>query len=96
MRVRGIVTAGLLAIAPLHGGEHHEFRTDEVVIWSEPKAGSLQVGIGHLGDGFVSDRSEAHERFRCDAYESTLWHHGSNATTGAVGWVPACDLDLPD
>ncbi|MEU1388975.1 MULTISPECIES: hypothetical protein [unclassified Nonomuraea] len=103
MLARGAVAAGLLAVVTVGGAGpaqaryRYDFRSREVVIWSEPKGGAAQVGVGRPGQGFDSDRSEEHELFRCDdAFDSTLWHHGTDATTGVVGWVPACHLDDPD
>jgi hypothetical protein len=70
----------------------YDFAAPEVVIWSEPRAGARPHGLGRPGEGFASNREEEHEPYRCGPYETTLWHHGHNATTGVIGWVPACDL----
>lgn len=70
----------------------YDFGAQGVIIWSEPRGGSGRNGLGFAGQGFESDRSEEHGLYRCDNFESTLWHHGRNATTGVVGWVPACNL----
>lgn len=94
-----LVGAGLLAAlaGPAEARFRYDFRSPEVVLWSEPRNGADPVGVGRPGDGFDSDRSEEHESYRCDAlFDSTLWHHGTDATTGTVGWVPACYLDDPD
>ncbi|GGT36545.1 hypothetical protein ACFFV7_28470 [Nonomuraea spiralis] len=100
---RGAVAAGLLAALTMGGAGpaearyRYDFRSPEVAIWSEPKGGAAQVGVGRPGDGFDSDYSEEHERYQCDdLYDSTLWHHGTDAATGVVGWVPACHVDDPD
>ncbi|NUP00509.1 MAG: hypothetical protein HOV96_04630 [Nonomuraea sp.] len=88
----------LAALAGLAAARYrYDFRSPEVVIWSEPRNGATPAGTGSPGDGFDSDRSEEHETFRCDdLFDSSLWHHGTDATTGTVGWVPACYLDDPD
>ncbi|MCF6472058.1 hypothetical protein FAF44_27235 [Nonomuraea sp. MG754425] len=107
MRIRRVTTAGLLTLValsgPLPAGATqarariiYDFAAQGVVIWSEPRAGSDRNGLGHPGQGFESYRSEEHEPYRCDRFESTLWHHGFNATTGVIGWVPACHLADPD
>ncbi|MEV0995387.1 hypothetical protein [Nonomuraea sp. NPDC050202] len=107
MRITRATTAGLLALLVLSGlvpagatqaqaRRLYDFGAQGVIIWSEPRAGSGRNGLGYAGQGFESDRSEEHGLYRCDHFESTLWHHGTNATTGIVGWVPACNLADPD
>ncbi|MFI7639378.1 hypothetical protein [Nonomuraea sp. NPDC049400] len=99
MRIRRAATATLLAtltgLAPAQAARAaslYDFAGQGVIIWSEPRAGSTPVGLGHPGQGFESDRSQEHEPYRCDLFDSTLWHHGRNVTTGVAGWVAACDL----
>ncbi|GAA3216277.1 hypothetical protein [Nonomuraea helvata] len=99
MRIRRATTATLLAaltgLAPAQAARAaslYDFAGQGVIIWSEPTAGSPRVGLGNPGEGFVSDRSEEREPYRCAWFDSVLWHHGRNATTGAAGWVAACDL----
>ncbi|WP_043631827.1 hypothetical protein [Nonomuraea candida] len=87
-----LALAGPAPAAAARSGPLHDFGAPGVVIWSEPRAGSGRNGLGHPGQGFVSDRSEEHGPFRCGPFDSVLWHHGTNATTGIIGWVPACAL----
>ncbi|GAA2210258.1 hypothetical protein GCM10009850_057170 [Nonomuraea monospora] len=105
--IRRATTAGLLTLLALSGllpagatqaqaRRLYDFGAQGVIIWSEPRSGSGRNGLGYAGQGFESDRSEEHGLYRCDNFESTLWHHGTNATTGIVGWVPACNLADPD
>ncbi|MFC4115971.1 hypothetical protein [Nonomuraea zeae] len=105
MHIRRATIAGLLTALALGGLVHaqaaqarrlYDFGAQGVIIWSEPRAGSGRNGLGYAGQGFDSDRSEEHGLYRCDHFESTLWYHGRNATTGVVGWVPACNLADPD
>jgi hypothetical protein len=99
VRIRRAAMATLLAalagLAPAQvarAASLYDFGGQSVIIWSEPRAGSTRVGLGLPGQGFQSDRSKEGELYRCDCFDSTLWHHGRNTTTGAVGWVAACDL----
>ncbi|GAA4990767.1 hypothetical protein HD597_008077 [Nonomuraea thailandensis] len=107
MRITRATTAGLLTLVALSGlvaagatqaqaRRPYDFGAQGVIIWSEPRAGSGRNGLGYAGQGFESDRSEEHGLYRCGPFESTLWHHGTNATTGIVGWVPACNLTDSD
>ncbi|TDD17003.1 hypothetical protein [Nonomuraea diastatica] len=100
MHIKNVTMAGALTGLVMTGvqtqsaeaGDVHDFGALGVVIWSEPRAGSGRAGVGYAGQGFESDRSEEHGLYRCDFFESTLWHHGRNVATGVVGWVPACNL----
>ncbi|NRQ39117.1 hypothetical protein HII36_45940 [Nonomuraea sp. NN258] len=74
----------------------YDFVAPGVVIWSEPRAGSVQRGVGGLGEQFAADRSERHGPFTCGRFEATLWYHGHHLGTGVSGWVPACYLESPD
>ncbi|MEW9547734.1 hypothetical protein [Nonomuraea sp. NPDC050783] len=105
MRITHVVTAGLLGATALGGpvavpaaraARVYDYAVPGVIIWSRPAAGSGRNGLGHPGQGFESDRSEEHGPYRCGPFETVLWHHGRNATTGVVGWVPACNLADPD
>ncbi|MFB4281947.1 MULTISPECIES: hypothetical protein [unclassified Nonomuraea] len=105
MHIRRATMAGLLAALTLGGlvpaetaqaRRLYDFGAQGVIIWSEPRAGSGRNGLGYAGQGFEANRSEEHGLYRCDNFESTLWHHGRNVTTGVVGWVPACNLADPD
>ncbi|TMR11604.1 hypothetical protein ETD86_35205 [Nonomuraea turkmeniaca] len=96
MHLGGAALAGLLAIVSMDARPQHDFAAHGVVIWSEPRPGSALAGLGYPGEGFESDRSEEREHFSCGPFDSTLWHHGHNATTGIIGWVPACHLLDPD
>ncbi|PZG12844.1 hypothetical protein [Nonomuraea aridisoli] len=96
MHITRVAVAGLLASAALTG-LRYDFAAHGVVIWAEPRAGSVRNGVGHPGHGFEPNRSEEHGLYRCDAhFDSTLWYHGRDATTGVVGWVPACHLTDDD
>ncbi|MGW0810037.1 hypothetical protein [Nonomuraea sp. NPDC002799] len=98
VRIGRAATAGLLTALTLGGpvpaqaARLYDFGSQGVVIWSEPRADSGRNGLGHPGQGFESVWSQQHGLFRCADFESTLWHHGRNVTTGISGWVPACDL----
>lgn len=106
MHVRQSAVAGLLACAALGGLltappagalQMHDFTVAGVAIRAEPRAGAAPNGLGNPGEGFEPNRSAEHELYRCDErFDSTLWYHGRNATTGVVGWVPACHLIDPD
>ncbi|MCK2219525.1 hypothetical protein MF672_037895 [Actinomadura sp. ATCC 31491] len=105
MRVVRTITAGLLGALALglpatvpaaQAARIYDFAVPGVIIWNGPSASSGRNGLGYPGQGFAPDRSEEHELYRCDQFESTLWHHGRNLATGVVGWVPACNLADPD
>ncbi|MEU6793730.1 hypothetical protein ABZ907_18680 [Nonomuraea wenchangensis] len=102
LRVTRTTAAGLLGLlalggpAPVSAARLYDFAVPDVVIWSEPAAGSGRLGLGQPGESFALHRSEEHELYRCGRFESTLWHHGRNLATGVTGWVPACNTDDPD
>ncbi|MBB5778217.1 hypothetical protein [Nonomuraea jabiensis] len=79
--------------APAGARGRYDFAAVGVVIWSDPRRDAILVGFGYPGQGFESDWSEERGHYQCDDYfDSILWHHGRNAATGIVGWVPACNL----
>ncbi|MET7334173.1 hypothetical protein [Nonomuraea sp. NPDC005650] len=99
VRIRRAAMAAVLTALAMTGPEPagarglYDFGADGVVIWREPRGDSVLVGFGYPGQGFESDRSEEFGLYQCDDYfDSILWHHGRNAATGVVGWVPACGL----
>ncbi|WP_431929368.1 hypothetical protein [Nonomuraea jabiensis] len=103
VRVRRAAMATVLTALAMTGPEPagarglYDFSADGVVIWSDPRRDAVLVGFGYPGQGFESDRSEEYGFFQCDDYfDSILWHHGRNAATGIVGWVPACNLTDAD
>lgn len=97
---RAAMAAVLLAVlAPSHAAQAaflYDFGARDVIIWSEPRAGSTPVGLGQPGEGFESEWSQEREPYQCEWFDSVLWHHGRNTTTGVAGWVPACELDDSD
>ncbi|MEV4806150.1 hypothetical protein AB0K18_39630 [Nonomuraea sp. NPDC049421] len=92
MRFGPMALAALLAVPALSARPAYDFAAPGVAIRAEPAAGARVHGFGQPGEGFASNREEEHEAYACGPYETTLWHHGHNASTGVIGWVPACDL----
>jgi hypothetical protein len=71
-----------------------------VIIWSEPETGpnSMRKGLGYPKQLFNCDYgTEQGGTYACDNGVTTpIWRHGTDAATGIIGWVPDCNLVVPE